>query len=243
MKQERARLFKRRTNCCLATLVILLAMLLPSVNLGFWLVKGEWSSTEPIYIRADGTIELSNAPLSTNDSTTSTSISFSTKIAGSPPMVTITGQLENMFKEPLKGELVYLYYTYPGAENWVPITTATTDNSGIFETIWFPPATGNYTITAGWEGNNAYAPAEAISNLDVSTSFLPLLSEPFFPFVVIAGLVITVFAIIVAVYYLRMRKQSLTTATKKTINQPSPKATPLLERNVAWLVQAYFSKD
>ncbi len=63
-----------------------------------------------------------------------------------------------MFQNPISEEIILLNYTFEGAGKWFPIISTDTDNSGRFETTWFPPATG--------QGNDTYAPAQKIINLD-----------------------------------------------------------------------------
>lgn len=137
-----------------------------------------------------------------------TSISFSTRIFGSPPQVSITGSLENMFQEPLSEKLVFLYYSYPGVGNWYSITSATTDSFGRFETIWFPEATGNYTIKVEWKGNDTYAPTTETKDIEVGASFISLLSEPFSLFLISAGLATSIIVIGITIYYLRRKKNT-----------------------------------
>jgi parallel beta-helix repeat protein len=98
-----------------------------------------------------------------------TDISISTKISSIPPnlAVSLIGNLEDMFLDPLTNELVLFDYTYNGTSNWYPIASATTNNSGMFETVWFPPATGQFTIRASWIGNSTYAPSQETTSLDL----------------------------------------------------------------------------
>jgi parallel beta-helix repeat protein len=65
----------------------------------------------------------------------------------------ITGGLHDFYGDKLKGESVYLSYTFPGAAAWVPITSCVTDNDGHYRAQWAVPATGYFTINAEWLGN------------------------------------------------------------------------------------------
>jgi len=67
--------------------------------------------------------------------------------------VNIAGTLRDMYGSGLRNETVVLYYTISEIGTWVPIASATTDNSGLYVATWIPPATGYFTIRAEWQGD------------------------------------------------------------------------------------------
>ena len=83
------------------------------------------------------------------------SISTSSFTTASGIAVEITGTLQDMFNQPLINEIVLLEYIFPGSTNWHSIQSPSTDNMGNYETIWFPSATGQFTLKATWMGNSS----------------------------------------------------------------------------------------
>ena len=45
---------------------------------------------------------------------------------------------------------VVLCYTFTGLNDWIPITSDTTDSLGNYEATWIPPATGYFVVRASW---------------------------------------------------------------------------------------------
>jgi parallel beta-helix repeat protein len=95
------------------------------------------------------------------------SISAAPKLTTSGINVDLVGKLEDMFDQPLSDELVVLQYTFAGAGKWFPIASATTDNFGRFAVVWFPSATGEFTVKVDWAGNSTYARSHNTTNLDI----------------------------------------------------------------------------
>jgi hypothetical protein len=67
--------------------------------------------------------------------------------------VGITGSLVDMYGSGLEDEIVVLQYAFEGSSIWTPLTSTQTDSSGRYSAVWIPPATGYFTIKAGWTGN------------------------------------------------------------------------------------------
>ena len=81
--------------------------------------------------------------------------------------VGINGTLCDIYKNGLENQTVVLYYTFPGANTWVPITSDTTDQLGKYYVNWIPPATGYFTVKAVWTGNATHFGAN--NNISLST--------------------------------------------------------------------------
>jgi nitrous oxidase accessory protein NosD len=94
---ESEELLKRKARHSLMVYALLFGVLLAVlfVKCDFQHAKGDWVSTEPIYIRVDGTIEPSNVPISTVDLITYT---LTDNIIGNnlPNLVMITVQRNNV---------------------------------------------------------------------------------------------------------------------------------------------------
>lgn len=67
--------------------------------------------------------------------------------------VDINGTLHDIYGNGLENQTIVLYYTFSGANTWVPITSDTTDQLGKYYVNWIPPATGYFTVKAVWTGN------------------------------------------------------------------------------------------
>ncbi len=85
----------------------------------------------------------------------------------------INGTLYDVYGNGLENQTVVLYYTFPGANTWVPITSDTTDQLGKYYVNWIPPATGYFTVKAIWTGNATHFEA----NNTISLSILPYQNE------------------------------------------------------------------
>ena len=83
--------------------------------------------------------------------------------------VDINGALYDIHGDGLENQTVVLFYTFSGANTWVPITSDTTDHLGNYYVKWIPPATGYFTIKAEWTGNSTHFGA----NNAVSLSSIP----------------------------------------------------------------------
>jgi parallel beta-helix repeat protein len=87
--------------------------------------------------------------------------------------VNINGTLHDIYGNGLENQTVILYYTFPGADTWVPITSDTTDPLGKYYVEWVTPATGSFTIKAEWIGNTTHFGANNI----ISLSTIPYQNE------------------------------------------------------------------
>jgi hypothetical protein len=86
-----------------------------------------------------------------------TSISLSSAastLVGSP--VNITGDLTDLNNNPLSSQIVVLYYTFPGINSWIPISSSATDLDGTYNIQWVNTATGIFTLMVQWQGNDTY---------------------------------------------------------------------------------------
>lgn len=88
----------------------------------------------------------------------------------------INGTLYNIYGNGLENQTVVLYYAFPGADTWVPITSDTTDQLGKYYVNWIPPATGYFTVKAVWAGNSTHF---GTSN-SVSLSTIPYQNQHIF---------------------------------------------------------------
>jgi outer membrane protein assembly factor BamB len=71
------------------------------------------------------------------------------------------------FKVEIDGKLSYpngtgvseagllLSYSVTGGNNWIDITSVTTDSDGVYSVVWMPAATGNYLLKVSWEGKQS----------------------------------------------------------------------------------------
>ena len=79
--------------------------------------------------------------------------------------VYINGTLHDIYGNGLEDEPVVLYYTFPGATTWFPISSGITDNLGHYYVQWIPPATGYFTIKTEWAGNTTHFGASNTTTL------------------------------------------------------------------------------
>jgi hypothetical protein len=96
--------------------------------------------------------------VSVSTSSTSTVIGY---------LVSINGTLRDVYGKGLENEPVVIYYTFPGANSWLPISSGITNSVGQYNVQWIPTATGYFTIEAVWAGNATYS--EASSNTTLSS--------------------------------------------------------------------------
>lgn len=83
--------------------------------------------------------------------------------------VGIHGRLNDIHGVGMSNELVVLYYTLLGVQNWYPISSTMTDDNGNYSVLWIPSATGCFFLKAEWNGNTTHL----ASNDTVSLSVLP----------------------------------------------------------------------
>jgi parallel beta-helix repeat protein len=98
-----------------------------------------------------------------------TSISVSIKAPSSVLgfSVDIYGQLNDIHGVGLSNELVVLYYTLPGIQNWYPISSTMTDDNGNYSVFWIPSATGCFFLKAEWNGNTTHIASNGTVTLSV----------------------------------------------------------------------------
>jgi parallel beta-helix repeat protein len=96
-----------------------------------------------------------------------TSISTSSSSAFVGFALDINGTLYDIYGNGLENQTVVLYYAFPRADTWVPITSDITDQLGKYYINWIPPATGYFTIKAVWAGNSTHFGAS--NNISLST--------------------------------------------------------------------------
>ncbi len=90
---------------------------------------------ERIFVSMPTTITVSATPAST-------SLGLAIKISGT---------LKDFYERDLQSQTVVCYYKSPGI-NWIPIISDHTDQNGLYELEWIPPATGCYTIMVEFQG-------------------------------------------------------------------------------------------
>jgi hypothetical protein len=100
-----------------------------------------------------------------------TSVSISTSC---PPTfvgftVNVSGTLRDVYKNALKNETVFLYYTFGGTGTWSPITSEITDNLGNYFATWIPPIIGNFQIKVEWGGNSTHFGTSNVTSLNMHT--------------------------------------------------------------------------
>lgn len=96
---------------------------------------------------------------------TSLSISTGASSAFVGYTVDISGKLQDLYGNSVKDQSVVLYYTFPAANTWVPVTSDTTDLDGKYQIKWIPPATGYFTLKAEWSGNSTFLGADDVISL------------------------------------------------------------------------------
>jgi hypothetical protein len=81
--------------------------------------------------------------------------------------VELNGVLSYSQGLPVGGGVVVLSYIAQGMETWIPITSVVTDSNGFYSAIWFPSATGNFTVKAEYIGNGTYSRTQNVRSLSV----------------------------------------------------------------------------
>lgn len=67
----------------------------------------------------------------------------------------------------MSSELVVLYYTLLGVQNWYPISSTMTDDNGNYSILWIPSATGCFFLKAEWNGNTTHIASNGTVTLSV----------------------------------------------------------------------------
>ena len=78
--------------------------------------------------------------------------------------VEVTGTL-TYNKTGIPAATIYIGYSADSGNNWQNFTLVQTQTNGGFAAIWTPNATGNYLVTANWEGNTTLHWVNATANL------------------------------------------------------------------------------
>jgi hypothetical protein len=73
---------------------------------------------------------------------------------GSP--INVRGKLTDSNGSALTNEVVVLWYTFAGLDEWVPISSSFTNEAGNYSIQWVNTASGNFTLRAGWHGNSTH---------------------------------------------------------------------------------------
>ena len=95
----------------------------------------------------------------------SVSINASSSVLGFS--VGIYGQLNDIRGVGLSDELVVLYYTLPGVQNWYPISSFMTGDNGSYTVLWIPSATGYFFLKSEWNGNTTHIASNGTVTLSV----------------------------------------------------------------------------
>jgi hypothetical protein len=78
--------------------------------------------------------------------------------------VEVTGTL-TYNKTAIPAASIYIGYSADAGTNWQNFTLVQTQTDGGFAAVWTPNATGNYIVTANWEGNSTLHWVNATANL------------------------------------------------------------------------------
>jgi hypothetical protein len=81
--------------------------------------------------------------------------------------VNLTGVLSDQNGLGIEETNVTLLYTVPGFNNWIPITSVTTNVGGEYSSIWIPFATGYFILMAEWAGNQTYTETSNSTTLSI----------------------------------------------------------------------------
>ncbi len=80
------------------------------------------------------------------------------------PKVQVSGTL-TYNKTAIQGANIYVGFSADAGNKWENFTLVQTRADGSFGTLWIPNATGNYLVTANWEGNLTLHWMNATANL------------------------------------------------------------------------------
>jgi len=103
----------------------------------------------------------------------SISVDASSTVVGSA--VNVNGRLTDVNGSALPDKLVTLLYSIAG-NDWVPIGSGTTNDTGDYNIQWVNTASGTFTLKVEWIGNDDYLGASANTTL----SFLPQQNQKIF---------------------------------------------------------------
>ena len=114
------------------------------------------------------------------DNTGSSSLSIATTSSSSNAGATVNvyGALIDQVGLPLQNKTVVLAYTFAGLDEWIPISSAATDDQGRYSMQWINSASGTFTLKTQWSGDNSNSGCSNTTTL----SFLPADNKPVFVF-------------------------------------------------------------
>ena len=98
------------------------------------------SASQNVYVSMQALISIST-------SSPSTSVGY---------RVTISGKLFDKWGENVQDQTIMISYIFTGLQDWIPITSTTTDSLGNYQAVWIPTATGSFTLNASWAGNSTW---------------------------------------------------------------------------------------
>jgi hypothetical protein len=84
--------------------------------------------------------------------------------------IDFNGKLISNETTPIVGELIVLSYLIPGAGDWIPISSVTTDSDGAYSVTWIPTATGNFVMKAEWKDSEGGSKAVATKSISILRS-------------------------------------------------------------------------
>ncbi|MCW4004025.1 MAG: hypothetical protein NWE95_08975 [Candidatus Bathyarchaeota archaeon] len=91
-------------------------------------------------------------------------IDCKTTASASNPKVQVTGTL-TYNNTGISGAAIYVSYSVDDGNNWENFSLVQTHADGGYEAVWIPNATGNYLISAQWDGNDTLHWMNATANL------------------------------------------------------------------------------
>jgi hypothetical protein len=106
----------------------------------------------------------------------SLTISTDSSSATAGSAVDVFGVLSDFKGAPFQNRTVVLSYTFPGADTWIPISSAYTNAQGNYNIQWINNASGTFTLKAEWSGDSSYF---SVSNT-TTLSFLPYQKQQVF---------------------------------------------------------------
>jgi hypothetical protein len=84
--------------------------------------------------------------------------------------IDFNGKLTSNETIPIVGELIVLSYLVPGAGEWIPLSSVTTDSDGAYSVTWIPTATGNFVMKAEWKDSESGSKAVVTKSISILRS-------------------------------------------------------------------------
>jgi hypothetical protein len=104
------------------------------------------------------------------------SISTESFSAQAGSAVNVFGALSDSNSKPIQNGTVVLSYTFSGAETWIPISSALTDEQGNYNIQWINSASGTFILKTEYSGDSDHM---GVSNT-TTLSFLPYQNQQVF---------------------------------------------------------------